>query len=186
MMTSAFVGISLDGFLARPNGLYDFLPADGGDSNGYSEFMATVDALIIGRKTFETVLTFSEWPYADRQVVVLSRGRVDLSRVLQGRVEQISGSPAEIVAALSARGLKHAYIDGGITVQSFLAAGQLQRLIINRYPVLIGDGIPLFGRLTRDICLRHIATHTHSNGLVKSEYEVLSSPCESHAQTNLK
>lgn len=172
-MTSAFVGISLDGFLARRNGVYDFLPADGGDSNGYAEFIAGVDALVIGRKTFETVLTLPEWPYGDRQVVVLSSGRVDLSKVAHGHAEQISGSPAEIVAVLSARGLKHAYVDGGITVQSFLNAGQLQRLIINRYPVLIGDGIPLFGPLTRDIRLRHVATQTHSNGLVKSEYEVL-------------
>lgn len=172
-MTSVFVGISLDGFLARPNGQYDFLPADGGDSNGYAEFIARVDALVIGRKTFETVLSFPEWPYGDRQVVVLSSGRLDLSKVSRGRVEQISGSPAEILAHLAARGFKHVYVDGGITVQTFLSAGLIQRLIINRYPVLIGDGIPLFGPLTRDIRLRHVATEAHASGLVKSEYEVL-------------
>jgi dihydrofolate reductase len=172
MMTSVFVGISLDGFLARSNGEYDFLPADGGDFNGYAEFMATVDALVIGRKTFETVLTFSEWPYGERQVVVLSRRPLDFSKV-RGRVEQISGPPPEIIAQLSGRGFKHAYIDGGTAVQTFLRAGQIQRLIINRYPVLIGDGIPLFGHLGQDVRLRHIATETHPSGLVRSEYEVL-------------
>jgi dihydrofolate reductase len=172
MMTSVFVGISLDGFLARRNGEYDFLPADGGDCNGYAEFMATVDALVIGRKTFETVLTFSEWPYGDRQVVVLSRRPLDFPKV-RGRIEQIPGPPPEIIAQLCGRGFKHAYIDGGIAVQTFLRAGQIQRLIINRYPVLIGDGIPLFGHLPQDVRLRHIATETRASGLVKSEYEVL-------------
>ena len=172
MKTSVFVGVSLDGFIARRNGEYDFLPSDGGNSNGYEEFIATVDALIIGRKTFETVLGFPEWPYGDRQVIVLSSQGLDLSRV-RGQVEQMAGSPSEIFSQLSARGLKHAYVDGGLTVQCFLEAGMIDRIIINRYPVLIGDGIPLFGRLPHDVRLRHISTQSHPNGLVKSEYEVI-------------
>jgi dihydrofolate reductase len=179
MITSVFVGVSLDGFIARRNGTYDFLPADGGDSNGYDEFIATVDALVIGRKTFETVLTFPQWPYGNRQVVVLSTRPLDFSEVDRktsggGRIEQMSGDPAEIFSKLAARGFQHVYIDGGITVQSFLRAGTIQRIIINRYPVLIGDGIPLFGSLPHDVRLRHIATQTSANGLVKSEYEVIS------------
>lgn len=173
MMTSVFVGVSLDGFIARRNGAYDFLPTDGDDSNGYAEFIATVDALVIGRKTFETVLALSQWPYGNRQVVVLSSRPLDLSRVRGNRVEQMSGDPVEIVSRLSARGFNHAYVDGGITVQNFLRAGQIQRIIINRYPVLIGDGIPLFGSLPHDVRFRHIATQTLKSGLVKSEYEVI-------------
>jgi dihydrofolate reductase len=172
MRTSVFVGISLDGFIARHNGQYDFLPTDGGDANGYVAFMATVDALVIGRKTFESVLAFPQWPYGNRQVVVLSTRPLDFSTIREGRVEQMSGPPEEIVSKLAARGLQHVYVDGGITVQGFLRAGMIQRLIINRYPVLIGDGIPLFGDLPRDVKLRHVGTNLHPSGLVRSEYEM--------------
>jgi dihydrofolate reductase len=172
MMTSVFVGTSLDGFIARHNGEYDFLPVDGGEPHGYDEFIATVDVLVIGRKTFETVLAFSEWPYGDRQVVVLSSRTLDLSAV-RGRVEQMSGTSAEIFSQLEARGFKHLYVDGGITVQGFLRAGLIQRITITRVPVLIGEGIPLFGSLPHDVQLHHITTQTYKSGLVKSEYEVV-------------
>lgn len=173
MLTSVFVGTSLDGFIARHNGKYDFLPADGGEPHGYDEFIATVDCLVIGRKTFQTVLDFPHWPYGDRLVMVLSNRQLDLSQVRGGRVEQISRSPQEILTALSNRGFKHAYIDGGITIQAFLRAGLIQRITITRVPVLIGEGIPLFASLPHDIQLRHIATQTYKSGLVKSEYDVL-------------
>ena len=173
MMVSVFIGTSLDGFIARHNGEYDFLPPDGGEPHGYDEFIATVDALVIGRKTFETVLAFPEWPYGDRQVIVLSSRPLDFSTVRGGRVEQMSGNPAEIIARLVARGFKHFYVDGGLTVQGFLRAGLVQRITITRVPVLIGDGIPLFGSLPHDVQLRHIATQSYASGLVKSEYEVV-------------
>ena len=172
MMVSVFVGTSVDGFLARPNGDLDFLPPDGGEPHGYVEFMASVDALVIGRKTFETVLTFAPWPYGNKRVVVLSSRAIDLSVVRGGVVEQMAGPPAEIVSKLAARGVRHIYVDGGITIQGFLRAGLVQRLIITRVPVLIGDGIPLFGTLPRDMRLRHVATQHYPSGLVKSEYQV--------------
>lgn len=173
MMTSVFIGTSLDGFIARTNGAYDFLPEGGGEAHGYTEFMASVDALVIGRKTFETVLSLAEWPYADKRVVVLSSRPVDLSAVRGHRVEQMSGAPAEIVSRLGADGIQHIYVDGGITIQEFLRAGQIQRLIITRVPVLIGEGIPLFGALPHDIRLHHVATRQYPSGLVTSEYRVL-------------
>jgi len=173
MKVSVFIGTSVDGFIARPNGDLDFLPAGGGEPHGYNEFMASVDALVIGRKTFETVLAFPEWPYGDKRVVVLSSRPLDFSTVRGGFVEQMSGSPAEIVAKLSARGVQHVYVDGGITIQRFLRAGLVQRLVITRVPVLIGEGIPLFGALPRDLKLRHIATQQYPSGLVKSEYDVV-------------
>jgi dihydrofolate reductase len=175
MTVSVFIGTSLDGFIARPNGDLDFLPPGGGEPHGYSEFIASVDALVIGRKTFETVLAMSPWPYGNKRVVVLSSKPVDLSAVVGGTVEQMSGSPAEIVSRLAASGAHHLYIDGGITVQRFLRAGLIQRLIITRVPVLIGDGIPLFGTLPGDIRLRHIATKHYPSGLVSSEYQVADS-----------
>jgi dihydrofolate reductase len=173
MKVSVFVGTSVDGFIARRNGALDFLPAGGGEPHGYDEFMATVDALVIGRKTFETVLAFPSWPYGEKRVVVLSSRALDFSAVRGGVVEQMAGAPAEIVAKLAARGVRHIYVDGGITVQGFLRAGLVQRLTITRVPVLIGEGIPLFGSLPRDIRLRHVATQAYASGLVKSEYEVV-------------
>ena len=173
MTVSVFVGTSLDGFIARSNGDFDFLPEGGGEPHGYNEFMASVDALLIGRNTFEKVLTFDEWPYGDKRVVVLSSRPVDLAAVRGGVVEQMAGSPAEIVSRLAASGAHHLYVDGGITIQRFLQAGLVQRLIITRVPVLIGDGIPLFGSLPRDIRVRHVATQHYASGLVKSEYAVL-------------
>ncbi len=175
MKASVFIGTSLDGFIARPDGTFDFLPEDGGEPHGYNEFIASVDTIVIGRKTFETVLTMTPWPYGDKRVVVLSSKPLDFSGVVGGRVEQMSGSPEDIVAKLAATGARHAYIDGGITIQRFLRAGLIQRLIITRVPVLIGDGIPLFGSVPRDIRLRHIATKSYSSGLVSSEYYVVDS-----------
>ena len=175
MTVSVFVGISVDGFIARANGDLDWLPAGGGEPHGYDEFIASVDAIVIGRKTFETVLAFEAWPYGAKRVVVLSSRPVDLSAA-KGVVEQMGGPPAEIVSRLAASGANHLYVDGGITVQRFLRAGLIQRLIITRVPVLIGDGIPLFGSLPGDVRLRHVTTRHYPSGLVQSEYQVSSVP----------
>ena len=173
MTVSVFVGTSVDGFIARLSGDFDFLPPGGGEPHGYDEFMASVDALVIGRKTFETVLRLAAWPYGRKRVVVLSSRPIDLSTARGGVVEQMAGPPAEIVSRLAASGAQHMYVDGGITIQGFLAAGLVQRIIITRVPVLIGCGIPLFGALPRDIRLRHVGTQQYASGLVKSEYQVV-------------
>src|SRR5947209_3540179 len=149
MTVSVFVGTSIDGFIARPNGDLDFLPEGGGEPHGYHEFIASVDAIVLGRKSFEKVLTFDPWPYANKRVVVLSSRPVDVTSARGGIVEQMAGSPAEIVSQLAASGAHHLYVDGGTTIQAFLRAGLVQRLIITRVPVLIGDGIRLFGALSK-------------------------------------
>ncbi|MDQ5844700.1 MAG: dihydrofolate reductase, partial [Acidobacteriota bacterium] len=111
MTVSVFIGTSLDGFIARPNGDLDFLPPGGGEPHGYEEFIASVDALVIGRNTFEKVLTFETWPYGYKRVVVLSTKPIDLSAVVGGVVEQMGGPPAEIVSQLAASGAHHLYVD---------------------------------------------------------------------------
>ncbi len=171
---SVFVGTSLDGFIARVNGDLDFLPPGGGEPHGYDEFIASVDALVIGRKTFETVLAFDTWPYGEKPVFVLST-RALASAPAGAVVERMSGDPAEIVSKLDARGIRHVYVDGGITIQRFLQAGLIQRLIITRVPVLIGAGIPLFGAIPRDILLKHVGTRQYASGLVQSEYLITAS-----------
>jgi dihydrofolate reductase len=173
MTVSVFIGTSLDGFIARKNGAFDFLPPGGGEPHGYNEFIATIDTIVIGRNTFETVLPMKPWPYGNKRVVVLSSRPIDFSAVVGGLVEQMSGPPAEIVEKLAASGAQHLYIDGGITIQNFLRAGLIERLTITRVPVLIGDGIPLFGSLPHDIRLRHVATRQYPSGLVSSEYSVV-------------
>jgi len=169
MRASVFVGTSLDGFIARANGDLDFLDAGGSEPHGYDEFMATVDALVIGRKTFETVLSFGQWPYGKKPVFVLS-SRPLASAPPEAVVEHMSGEPAEIWSQLVDRGIQHIYVDGGITIQRFLRAGLIQRLIVTRVPVLIGSGLSLFGALEHDIVLQHVATRQYAGGLVQSEY----------------
>lgn len=172
MKLSVFCGISVDGFLARPNHALDFLETGEQEPHGFEEFYASVDVVVIGRKTFEVVLTFGEWPYGKKAVVVLSSRPIDFSSVKGGNVQQMSGEPATIARELKARGFKHAYIDGGVTIQRFLAAGLIDRMVITRVPVLIGEGIPLFGAVPRDIPLKHMATRSFKGGLVQSEYEI--------------
>jgi dihydrofolate reductase len=171
MKCLVFCGVSVDGFLARPNHGLDFLEAGGHEPHGFKEFYDSVDVVVIGRKTYEVVLTFGKWAYGKKPVVVLSGQPIDFSAVKGGVVSQMSGKPSEIITELKAKRFKHAYIDGGITIQRFLAAGVIDRLVVTRVPVLIGQGIPLFGPVPRDIGLRHVATRTYKGGLVQSEYE---------------
>ncbi|HEX5352582.1 MAG TPA: dihydrofolate reductase family protein [Rhodanobacteraceae bacterium] len=172
MKASVFVGISLDGFIARPGGELDFLPAGGGEPHGYDEFIASIDALVIGRNTYETVLAFEQWPYGSKPVFALSTHALPPAPA-SAVVKSLSGEPADIVRQLEARGFRHIYVDGGMTIQRFLRAGMIQRIVITRVPVLIGAGIPLFGTLQHDIALRHLATRSYASGLVSSEYEVV-------------
>jgi len=171
MRASVFVGTSLDGFIARVDGTLDFLPHDGGEPHGYEEFLASVDALVIGRKTYESVLSFGDWPYGTKPVFVLST-RTLAPAPPGAAVERLAGDPAAVAAELDRRGVRHVYVDGGITIRRFLRAGLVQRLVITRVPVLIGTGIPLFGALDRDVVLRHVVTRSYASGLVQSEYEV--------------
>jgi dihydrofolate reductase len=173
MKASVFVGVSVDGFMARTNGGLDWLPEGGGEPHGYDEFMASVDTLVIGRHTYETVLNFETWPYGKKRVVVLSGRPLNFSAVRGGVVEQMAGPADEIVARLVASGARHLYVDGGVTIQGFLRAGLIQRLVITRVPVLIGAGIPLFGALPGDLRLQHVATRQYPSGLVQSEYLVI-------------
>ena len=170
MTVTVFVGVSVDGFLAREDGALDWLPGDDVEPHGYEELMASVDTMVIGRKTFETVLGFGAWPYEGKRVVVLSSRPLPPATPFASGVEHLSGTPAEILAKLEATGSRNLYIDGGITIQEFLRAGLVDRLVVTRVPVLIGSGIPLFGALDHDVKLRHVATRHYPSGLVQSEY----------------
>ncbi|HET8646331.1 MAG TPA: dihydrofolate reductase family protein [Vicinamibacteria bacterium] len=174
MTATVFVGTSLDGFIARRDGRFDFLPTEV-EPHGFDEFLASVDAIVMGRNTFETVMGMEGWFYGRKRLIVLSSRPLDLAAARErgGVVEQMSGEPADIAAALAASGAHHLYVDGGDTIHRFLRAGLIHRFIITRVPVLIGEGIPLFGSLAHDVRLEHVATRAFPSGLVQSEYRVV-------------
>lgn len=179
---SVFCGVSVDGFLARPDHKVDFLDTHEQEPHGYEEFYSSVDVVVIGRNTYQFVVSYGKWLYGKKPVVVLSSRPIDFSWIKTGVVEQMSGEPAEIVEGLEARGYRHAYIDGGVTIQRFLAAGLIDRMVISSVPVLIGSGMPLFGPLPHDILLRHVATRTYRGGLVQNEYQIGAEPKPANQQ----
>lgn len=172
LRASVFIATSLDGFIARPDGGLDWLPTEGVEDHGYDAFIASVDALVMGRNTFETVLSFGGWHYGKKPVFVLTSRPLSAPLPAEAVLDTLAGAPEEIVVQLEARGFRHVYLDGGITIQRFLRAGLVQRLIITRVPVLIGAGIPLFGFLPHDITLQHVGTREFAGGLVQSEYSI--------------
>ena len=173
---SVFIATSLDGFIARANGDLDWLI--GAESTsieqdyGYQEFMDTVDTIVLGRNTFELVLTFDTWPYSGKKVAVLSNKPNAVPPHLLDNVEWLSLPPQRLVERLEAQGAAHLYVDGGKTIQGFLNAGLIDELTITRVPILIGTGVPLFGPLTHDVRLIHLATRQFENGFVQSKYRV--------------
>jgi dihydrofolate reductase len=181
-IVSVFVGTSLDGFLARIDGDIDWMQGFDGPEQmsdyGYDSFMARIDAIVMGRKTFEKVASFEIWPYQQKPVVVLTTNKtMQIPQKLSGKkVETMAGEPGDIVDRLAKRGLFRLYVDGGQTIQRFLGAGLVDEMIISQLPILIGTGIPLFGPLPADIRLKHVETRTFPGGMVQSVYKVKRSP----------
>jgi dihydrofolate reductase len=177
MRATVYIATSVDGFIAREDGGIDWLPEgggeEGGEDYGYQEFIDSVDAIVMGRSTYELASSFGSWPYGEKPVVVLSSRRVEIPEAIARTVEAMSAPPREVVRRLAQRGFGHLYVDGGRTIQGFLGEGLIDRLILTKVPVLIGSGIPLFGALPHDVGLRHLETLQFDNGLVQSKYEVL-------------
>lgn len=170
-----FIATSLDGFIARQDGDLDWLMKQktDGEDHGYDALVATIDGLVMGRGSFQKILTFEKWPYA-KPVIVMSDTLTqdDIPAALAGKAEVTRLTPPALMAHLDQRGWHKVYVDGGKVVQSFLRAGLISELTITRVPILIGNGIPLFGALDRDIDLEHMATRTFPSGLVTTHYRV--------------
>jgi dihydrofolate reductase len=175
---SVFIACSIDGYIAREDGGIDWLTGnDEGDSEtnedyGYGEFISTVDAIVMGRNTFEKVRTFEPWPY-EKKVIVLTHRNLDLPDRLLDKVSALSGKPEEIAEKLADEGFRHLYIDGGQTISQFLQASLIRELIITRIPVILGKGIPLFTSLQNDIKLDPVSTRSFPNGLIQNRYKVM-------------
>jgi dihydrofolate reductase len=172
MKTIVYIGTSLDGFIARSDGEFDWLSRFANDEafHDYGELMDRIDAIVIGRGTFEKVLSFPSWPY-EKKVFVLSTTITETPESLKNKVTIVSMNPKALLSYLSSLGYSTIYVDGGKVIQSFLKDDLVDELIISKAPILIGSGIPLFGYLDHDIDFKHIRTNVCSNGLVRSYYE---------------
>ncbi|MFC1825660.1 dihydrofolate reductase family protein [Thermodesulfobacteriota bacterium] len=177
MKVSVYIATSLDGFIARRDGSIDWLNEanavvpEGADC-GFMAFMDSVDTLIMGRKTYEQVLSFGQWPYEDTPVVVLSHNSIEIPSRLPDTVSHSTESPSAILKRLAANDVKHVYVDGGSAIQSFLAESLIDEITITRIPVVIGDGIPLFAPMKKDITLTHLRTTAYEFGFVQSTYSL--------------
>lgn len=170
---SVYIATSLDGFIARQNGAIDWLSGgENGEDYGYAEFMSTIDHIVMGRNTYEKVLTFGGWPY-ERQVIVLTSRALTIPLELTGKVEVLHSPPPELLHELEKRGAQHIYLDGGVTIQRFIREGLVNEMTITTLPVLIGGGVPLFGALDRDIKLELIKSESFTNGFVQNKYKLL-------------
>ena len=170
---SIYLGISLDGNIAdRAGGLewLDMVPNPEGDDMGYYDFMDRIDALVMGRKTFETVDGFDvEWPY-QKPVFVLSSSLTELPKKYEGMAFLVEGKLSEVLDTIHQRGYLRLYIDGGITVQQFLREDLIDEMILTQIPILLGGGVSLFGELSQQLKFRLVASHVHLNQLVQSHY----------------
>lgn len=176
---SVYIATTVDGYIAEKDGSVDFLEqyqssvSDGDGDMGFSDFLNSIDLLIMGRKTFDQVISFGEnlWPYGDRQVWVWSRhpSTVHIPKMRSNNVVASSGEPRELLKMTQQNGFRHVYVDGGTTIKHFLSQGCIDNLILTRVPMLLGEGIPLFLEMQR-LLLEHVSTKSYSNGLVQSHY----------------
>ena len=172
MSNYVYIATSIDGFIATSDGGIDWLreiPNPEKSDYGYSEFINNIDAIVMGRNTFDKVLTFGKWPYS-RPVFVLSKSTFNLPQHLEGKAEILNGNVKDLTNQLEDRGYKNLYIDGGKVIQSFLKEDLIDEIIITRIPVILGDGISLFGKIDISLKYRHTKTEIFNDSLVKSCY----------------
>lgn len=167
-----YIAESLDGYIAKKDGDINWLneiPNPDKSDFGFAEFMEEIDAVVMGRKTFEKVLSFGEWPYT-KPVFVLSNSKTKIPDELVDKCEFVKGELKEIVKNLNEHNLKHLYIDGGLTIQGFLNEDLIDEMIITRIPILLGEGINLFGELKKEMKFKHSYTKIYNDNLVKTSY----------------
>lgn len=173
MKLKVFIATSMDGYIADKEGKIDWLhqiPNPDQIDMGYSEFMNQVDAIIMGRNTYETVLNFDmDWPYT-KPVYVLSNSLKEINPKAKGKAELIKGEPGTILHQLNEKGFKEIYIDGGKTIQTFLNENLIDELTLTTIPVILGDGIPLFGKSDTSNKFKCISTKLYLDSVVQSKF----------------
>jgi dihydrofolate reductase len=171
-MNYVYIAASIDGYIATKDGDVDWLhevPNPDNDDYGYSDFIGNIDALVMGRNTFEKILTFGDW-FHKKKVFVVSSLLTEIPEGLEGKVEILSGSLSAVLSEIESQGFNRLYIDGGKLIQSFLSEDLIDELIVTRIPILLGGGIPLFGELSAPLRFTHIDTKVHNDALVMSRY----------------
>jgi len=175
---SVFIATSLDGYIAKEDGSIDWLnifneTLPSGEDCGYKNFISTVDMLVMGRKSFEKVCEFNPWPY-DLPVIVLTTQRnYSIPAHLRTKVTVSSESPKELIQRLSSEKIKHIYLDGGKTIQSFIKENLVDEITITLIPILLGGGCSLFGSLDNEVLLKQIESHVYDFGCVQVKYQLL-------------
>jgi len=168
-----FIAKSLDGFIAGEKNELDWLemvPNPKQNDLGFNELMDEVDAIVMGRTTFETVLGFGgEWPY-EKHLFVLSSSLKKIPEKLQKKVTLLNGTVQEVLRSIHEKGFFNVYIDGGKTVQNFLKEDLIDELRMTTIPVLLGKGIALFSSLPELVEFTHIKTEVFLGQLVQSRY----------------
>ncbi|WP_019027438.1 dihydrofolate reductase family protein [Colwellia piezophila] len=184
MKCSVYIATSADGYIATPTGGVDWLHTAGkSDADmsknpdmGFAKFINSVDCMIMGRKCMEVISSFDipteEWPYGDIKIYALSNSLTEPPANLAGKVEMYAGDIQTLVKRLSEQGLKHAYIDGGATITSFINLKLITEMTITRAPVLLGAGIALFGNLDHNIKLENAESVTFPNDFIQIKYRV--------------
>lgn len=184
MKCSAFIATSVDGFIARPDGNVDWLHSSGNQDvemgnqadMGFYDYLSEVDCLIMGRKTMEVIanmnLSDDQWPYGDMKIVVLSSSITEIPASVRSNAMVFSGELKDLISMLKEEGLKHAYIDGGSTIQQFIREGLMSEMTIARVPILLGEGIPLFTTLGREVSLKDAETTAYPNDFVQVKYKL--------------
>jgi dihydrofolate reductase len=171
---SVFIATSIDGYIADKNGRIDWLnsiPNPTNDDMGYVEFTKEIDALVMGRKTFETVLGFDvDWPY-DKPVFVLSNKLKEIPESHKGKAFLVRGSLTEILNQINDRGFSRLYIDGGTTIRNFLKEDLIDEMILTTIPILLGGGSSLFGELSNELKFELIETRTFLNQITQNHYK---------------
>jgi len=171
-----FIATSLDGFVARVNHELDWLMKQNteGEDHGYEEFMDSVDGIVMGRGSYRTVLSFGEWPYK-KPVIVMSKSLSDhdIPASLRDRVQLTALDPPEVMRWLQEQGWSRAYIDGAKVVQSFIREGLIEDIVLTTIPILIGEGLSLFGGVDADVDLELSSVRSFESGLVQRRYRLL-------------
>jgi dihydrofolate reductase len=168
-LCSVFIAVSIDGFIARPDGSTDWLSIveQPGEDHGYRAFHDSIDALVLGRKTYELALGFGEWPYAGKRCIVRTHAKLEPRH----GEEFYSGEIDPLLNDLAAAGSKRVYVDGGAVIQQFLALGLVDDMTISVIPITLGEGIPLFGKSGPEGRWKLTASRAFDSGLVQTSYE---------------
>ncbi len=174
MKNSVFIATSLDGYISDRDGGIEWLhsiPNPNNEDMGYNDFIKDIDALVMGRTTFETVCSFDiDWPYT-MPVFVLSNTLTHLPENLQGKAFIVQGQLSDVLAHIHQQGHQHLYIDGGVTIQNFLKEDLVDELIITRIPIVLGGGFPLFGDLPKSIAFELLESKTFLNQVTQVHYK---------------